>query len=66
MAEGCKQLDECSPCEMEGEETDGYEPLRGPPTPTDSRVHFPHTLHRDTFALGSPECNEWLAAADTL
>ena len=51
-------LDVCAPCQMTGDEADGYEPLREAAVTT---RHFPHS-----FAFGSAEYSAWLQATDEL
>ena len=50
-------LNACAPCQMTGDEADGYEPLR---KASATEHHFPHA-----FGFGSPEYHTWLQAADT-
>ena len=53
-----QQLDACAPCQMTGDEAEGYEPLRAAAVTT---RHFPHS-----FTFGSAEYSAWLQATDEL
>jgi hypothetical protein len=54
-----EQLDTCAPCQMEGDEEAGYEPLRA--APSTGEDHFPHA-----FTPNSPAFTTWLQATDTI